>query len=106
MPREPTKAQLIDLHAKEIEGYQSQIMALHLQVDELQTQLAQVRQALREAEDRQLGPHAWEEEPSPPRPGLWQRLRCGLGWHEPNAAFLMLRNPPCLHCRRFQRGYR
>jgi hypothetical protein len=106
MPREPTKAQLIDLHQKEIEGYRAEVTALRLEIDDLRTQLSQARQDLQAEQERQLSPPAWEEEPPPARAGLWQRLRCWLGWHELNAAFLMLRNPPCLHCRRFQRGYR
>jgi regulator of replication initiation timing len=106
MPRDPTKAQLIDLHAKEVEGYRAEITALRLENDDLQAKLAQARQDLQAEQERGLRQPAWEEEP-PPRPRFWQRLRCRLGYHEPNMLyFSTMRNPPCLHCGHFQRGYR
>jgi hypothetical protein len=106
MPRGPTKAELIDLHQKEIEGYRSEIAALRLENDDLRYQLAQARQALQAERARQLGTPAWEEEP-PSRPGLWKRMRCRLGWHEPNRFYLITtRNPPCVHCGFFPRFYR
>jgi hypothetical protein len=104
MPREPTKAQLIEAHEKEVEGYRAEITALRIENDDLQAKLAQARQDLHAEQERQLSPPAWEP---PPSPRFWQRLWCRLGYHEPNMLyFSTMRNPPCLHCGHFQRGYR
>jgi hypothetical protein len=106
MPRGPTKAELIDQHRKAMEEIRAELNELRLENADLRRQLWQARQALQAEQERALRLPAWETELRAERPGRWRRLKCALGWHEPNPVLLtQMHRPPCKHCRRFKRGY-
>jgi hypothetical protein len=99
-----TKAQLVAMYEKQLEEVATENKRLRLEIHGLEEQVQRMKNALIQGYDLELQQATEEEvEESTDETRWWRRLKCRLGWHDPNPRDFHKNYPQCEHCERFYR---